>query len=165
MIASFDNIHNGLDFGYTNPNAFLRVHVSEKSKTIYVFKELCKRGQTYDSLINDIKAIIGNEVVTCDNEDSRGVFMLRSGGINAVAAKKGADSVINGITWLQGYKIVIDVTCQEFTNEIQQYHWQEDKEGNVIEKPVKKNDHLMDALRYAVEMLMIQTNAQSAARL
>ena len=165
MIASFDNIHNGLDFGYTNPNAFLRVHVSEKSKTIYVFKELCKRGQTYDSLINDLKAIIGNEVVTCDNEDSRGVFMLRSGGINAVAAKKGADSVINGITWLQGYKIVIDVTCQEFINEIQQYHWQEDKEGNVIEKPVKKNDHLMDALRYAVEMLMIQTNAQSAARL
>lgn len=165
MVNSFDNIHNGLDFGFTNPNALVRVHVSEKSKTVYVFDALHKRGQTYDGLIADLHQKIGNEIVTCDNEDSRGIFMLQQGGIKAVAARKGADSVLNGIIWLQGYKIVIDVKLQEFINEIQQYHWQEDKEGNVLEKPVKKNDHLMDALRYAVEMLMLQATAQSAARL
>lgn len=165
MIASFDNIHNGLDFGFTNPNAFVRCHVSEKTKTIYVFKTYGKRGQTYDNLTKDLKAIVGNEIVTCDNEDSRGIFMLQQGGIHAIPAKKGADSVLNGIIWLQGYKIVIDVKCQEFINEIQQYHWQEDKDGNVIEKPVKKNDHFMDALRYAVEMLIIQATAQATGRL
>ena len=164
-ISSFSDIYNGLDFGFTNPNAFLRVNVSEKSKTIYVFKELCKRGQTYESLAKDLRALCGQELITCDNEDSRGVFMLQQHGIRAVPAKKGADSVVSGITWLQGYEIVIDIRCQEFINEIQQYHWQEDKDGNVLEKPVKKNDHLMDALRYAVEMLMLQAKAQSTGRL
>lgn len=164
MIASFDNINNGLDFGFTNPNALVRCHVSEKSKTIYVFDTLCKRGQTYDGLITDLRQKVGNQVVTCDNEDSRGIFMLRTGGIKAVPAKKGADSVLNGIVWLQGYKIVIDVKQQEFINEIQQYHWQEDKDGNVLEKPVKKNDHLMDALRYAVEAMSLAATAQSAGR-
>lgn len=163
--ASFDNIHNGLDFGFTNPNALVRCHVSEKSKTIYIFDTLCKRGQTYDNLITDLKKKIGSEIVTCDNEDSRGIYTLRQGGIKAVEAKKGADSVINGIVWLQGYKLVIDVRCQEFINEIQQYHWQEDKEGNVLEKPVKKNDHLLDALRYSCESLILQSQAQSVSRL
>lgn len=165
MIAGFDNIHNGLDFGFTNPNALVRCHVSEKSKIIYVFKTYGKRGQTYDSLISDLRGIVGNEIITCDNEDSRGIFMLQQGGIKAVAAKKGADSVLNGIIYLQGYKIVIDVSCQEFINEIQQYHWQEDKDGNVIEKPVKKNDHYMDALRYAVEALIIQSTARATSRI
>ena len=165
MIAGFDNIHNGLDFGFTNPNALVRLHVSEKAKTIYVFDTLCKRGQTYDSLTEDIRKMIGRQIVTCDNEDSRGIFMLRQNGIKAVPAKKGADSVINGITWISGYKLVIDVRCQEFINEIQQYHWQEDKDGNVIEKPVKKNDHLMDAMRYAVESLSLAATAQSRGRI
>lgn len=165
QIAGFDNIHNGLDFGYTNPNALVRLHVSEKSKTIYVFDTLCKRGQTYESLIADVRQKVGSQIVTCDNEDSRGVFMLRQGGIKAVPAKKGADSVLNGITWINGYKLVIDVRCQEFINEIQQYHWQEDKDGNVIEKPVKKNDHLMDAMRYAVESLSLAANAKGGSRL
>lgn len=164
-IASFDNIHNGLDFGFTNPNALVRCHVSEKSKTIYVYDTLYKRGQTYDSLIVDLRQKIGAQIVTCDNEDTRGIFMLRQGGINATEAKKGAGSVVSGIKWLNGYKIVIDIRCQEFINEIQQYHWREDKEGNVLEEPVKKNDHLMDALRYAVESLMLQATAQATGRL
>ena len=165
MVKSFDKIHNGLDFGFTNPNGLVRCHVSEKSKTIYVFDTLYKRGQTYESLISDLRQKIGSQLVTCDNEDSRGVFMLRQGGINAIEAVKGAGSVVSGIKWISGYKIVIDIRCQEFVNEIQQYHWREDKEGNVIEEPVKKNDHLMDAFRYSVESLMIQAQAQSVGRL
>ena len=165
MVHTFDNVVNGLDFGFSNPNALIRAHISEKSKTIYVFQELCKRGQTYDSLIADIKRMCGNGIVTCDNEDSRGLFMLQTAGIKAVPAKKGADSVLNGITWLSGYKIVIDISCQEFINEIQQYHWQEDKDGNVLEKPVKKKDHLLDALRYAVEQESLAGKTSSTVRL
>lgn len=163
-ITGFDNIYNGLDFGFSNPNAIIRVHVAEKEKTIYVFDESYKRGQTYDQLIADIKKRVGNQIVTCDNEDSRAIFVLRSAGINAVPAKKGADSVLNGITWLNGYKIVIDIRCQNFINEIQQYHWQTDKEGNVIERPVKERDHLLDALRYAVEALSLTPRVKAIKR-
>ena len=165
MVHTFDNVVNGLDFGFSNPNALIRAHISEKSKTIYVFQALCKRGQTYDSLIADVKRMCGNGIVTCGNDDSRGLFLLQTAGIKAVPAKKGADSVLNGITCLSGYKIVIDISCQEFINEIQQYHCQEDKDGNVLEKPVKKKDHLLDALRYAVEQESLAGKTSSTVRL
>ena len=63
------------------------------------------------------------------------------------------------------YKIVIDIRCQNFINEIQQYHWKEDKNGNVLEIPVKEKDHLLDALRYAVELLSLSPSAKAGSRL
>lgn len=165
LIPGFDNIYNGLDFGFSNPNAMVRLHVSEKNKTIYVFDELYKSGQTYEALISDVTEKAGKQIITCDNEDSRGIFTLQAAGINAVPAKKGADSIINGITWLNGYKIIVDLHCQNFINEIQQYHWAEDKDGNVLERPVKVKDHLMDAMRYAVELLSLQQKARATARI
>ena len=164
-IKEFNNNYQGLDFGFTNPNAMVRCHVSDKEKTIYVYDELYKSGQTYDELILDLKQKIGKEIITCDNEDSRGVFMLMQGGINAVPAKKGAGSVMSGIKFLQGYKIVIDIRCQNFINEIQQYHFDTDKNGEPLERPVKKQDHLMDAIRMATEPLMLQSKAQAQVRL
>lgn len=165
LIPTFDNIYNGLDFGFSNPNAMARLHVSEKNKTIYVFGELYKSGQTYESLISDLKNKIGHEILTCDNEDSRGIFTLQTAGINAMPAKKGADSVVSGITWINGYKIVVDIHCQNFINEIQQYHWAEDKDGNALERPAKTKDHLMDAMRYAVEPLSLMQKAQATGRI
>ncbi len=65
----------------------------------------------------------------------------------------------------KGYAIIIDVGCQNFANEIQQYHWEEDKDGNAIQRPVKKMDHLIDALRYAVEPLMTRGKTGAGIRL
>lgn len=164
-IQTFNNNYIGLDFGFTNPNAMVKCHVSDKEKVIYVYDELYKSGQTYDELIHDIKQKIGNEIITCDNEDSRGVYMLRQGGINAVPATKGAGSVMSGIRFLQSYTIVIDIRCQQFINEIQQYHFDTDKNGEPLERPVKKMDHLMDAIRMATEPLMIYAKAHATMRL
>jgi phage terminase large subunit len=155
----FNNIYNGLDFGYTNPNAFVRVHVDERNKKIYVIDEMYKRGQTYEQLSNEIAERIGSEYITCDNEDGRAIFTLGSYGLRAIPAKKGPDSVLFGINWLKGYEIIIDISCQNFKNEIQAYHWDEDKNGNVLERPVKKNDHLLDALRYATESIQVTNKA------
>lgn len=157
----FDNIYNGLDFGYTNPNAFVRVHVDEENKKIYVFDELYKSGQTYEELKNDLLKHAGTEYITCDCEDGRAIFTLNSYGIRAIPAKKGADSVLFGINWLKGYEIIVDTSCQNFRNEIQAYHWDEDKHGNTLERPVKKNDHLLDALRYATESLQVSSKANT----
>ncbi len=99
---SFDHIYNGLDFGYTNPTAFIRVHVDMDRKQIFVLNEMYLRGASYESIAESVKAVIGCEYITCDNEDSRGIFMLNGMGINAMAAKKGPNSVLTGIKWLQG---------------------------------------------------------------
>ncbi|MBR6613190.1 MAG: PBSX family phage terminase large subunit [Clostridia bacterium] len=162
---SFDNIYQGLDFGWNNPNAYVKMHVNESKKQIFVLDELYKSSQTYDSLANDLSLKNGLGYITADCEDGRAINELRSRGLRVIPAKKGSDSVLSGIRFIQDYEIIIDPSCQNFINEIQVYHWAEDKDGNAIEKPVKKKDHLMDAMRYGLEPLMLQTKATAGRRL
>ncbi len=150
LIPTFDNIYNGLDFGVTDPNAFVRVHIDEGHKKIYVFDEFEESGILIDELEALIKSRISpTEYITGDPQGAQAILELNNRGITVVGAKKGADSILFGIQWLKGYEIIIDVRCQKFKNEIQAYHWQEDKYGNTLQKPVDKDNHLLDALRYA----------------
>ena len=107
-----------------------------------------------------LKVIVGNEIVTCDSAEPKSIADFKRYGINARGAKKGADSVLHGIKWLQGKKIIIDESCTNLIKELSGYKWREDKDGNVIPKPVDMNNHLLDALRYAMEMEMLETNTQ-----
>ena len=84
--------------------------------------------------------------------------------IICVPAVKGPDSINRGIRFLQGYEIIIDSHCQNFKNEIEQYHWLQDKYGNEMAKAVDKNNHLIDALRYATEPLQFENRAVAAKR-
>lgn len=152
QIPTFDNIYNGLDFGVTDPNAFIRVHVDEGHKKIYVFDEFEESGILIDELAAQLKSRISPaEYIAGDPQGAQAILELNNRGIAVVGAKKGADSILFGIQWLKGYEIIIDVRCQKFKNEIQAYHWQEDKYGNTLQKPVDKDNHLLDALRYATE--------------
>ena len=152
LIPTFDNVYNGLDFGVTDPNAFIRVHVDEGHKKIYVFDEFEESGILIDELETQIKSRVApTEYITGDPQGAQAILELNNRGITVVGAKKGADSILFGIQWLKGYEIIIDVRCQKFKNEIQAYHWQEDKYGNTLQKPVDKDNHLLDALRYATE--------------
>ena len=166
QIPKFDRIYNGLDFGFSaDPNALIRVHVDLTRKKIYVFDEFYKSGMTDDEIIEVVKARIGRQVVTCDSSEPKTIFMLNAGGINAVPAVKGSDSINRGIRFLQGFEIIVDVNCQNFKNEIQTYQWAEDKYGNALRRPVDKNNHLIDALRYAVESLTLMQHASAGTRL
>lgn len=88
--------------------------------------------------------------------------MLNDNGINAYAAVKGSDSINRGIRFLQGFEIIVDVNCQNFKNEIELYHWREDKYGNAMRQAVDKDNHLLDALRYAVEDDMLSVGTVTA---
>lgn len=164
QIPHFDNLHYGLDVGYTNPNAFIKVHLDKENKKIYIIDEYYRAGMQDEDLYYTAKEFVKNTYVMVDNAANQTIDYLASKGIMAVATKKGGDSVNRGIRYLWGYEIIIDVHCQNFKNEIEQYHWQEDKNGVVLEKPVKQNDHLMDALRYALENEMLQAEARAGKR-
>ena len=147
-----DNYKNGLDFGFaTDPATVIRTHYDSKRKRIYVLDELYQCGLTNDLLAVEIKRIIGYEYITCDSAEPKSIQELKNLGISALPAKKGKDSVTYGIQWLQQQEIIIDISCQQTKNEFQQYKWREDKNNNVIAQPVDKNNHLIDALRYALE--------------
>lgn len=146
----FDNYKNGLDFGFSSdPATITRSHYDKKHKTIYITDEMYKTGLTNDLLADEIKDMIGYGYIYCDSAEPKSIQELKNLGISALPAEKGKDSVVYGIQWLQQQKIIIDHSCQHFKNEVQQYKWKEDGQGNAIRIPVDKNNHLLDALRYA----------------
>lgn len=165
-IPAFDKIYNGLDFGFSaDPNALIRVHVDQARKKIYVFDELYKCEMQDDELAEELKKRLGTQYVTCDCAEPKSIADLNRRGVRALPARKGPDSVNYGIRFLQGYEIIIDPGCQNFKNEIQAYHWAEDKYGNALRKPVDKDNHLMDALRYATEDLQLAAVATATGRI
>jgi len=148
----FDNYKNGLDFGFSaDPAALVRSHYDSKRGIIYITEEMYEREMTNDVLAKEVTKIIGREYIVCDSAEPKSIKELQRLGINALGAKKGKDSRNFGIDWLQRQQIIIDLKCQNFKNEIQQYKWKEDRDGNVLREALKKNDHLLDGTRYAYE--------------
>jgi len=152
MRSQFTNRRNGLDFGFSSdPAAMVVSHYDRMRKTIYIYGELYERGLTNDLLAGEVKAVIGNDAITCDSAEPKSIAELRRYGVNSYPAAKGKDSVLFGIQWLQQQTIVIDASCINARNEFQQYKWREDKDGNAMRQPVEVNNHIIDALRYAYE--------------
>ncbi len=147
---NFDNLRYGLDFGYTHPTAFLKLHLDNKHKRIYVFDEFYESGYTNDMIADYLKPQLNGARVICDSAEPKSIQELKNKGIRATGALKGGDSVLFGIQWLKNYEIIVDVRCQNFKNEIELYQWAKDKDGNSIKRPVDKKNHLLDALRYAL---------------
>lgn len=162
MHDQFTNRRNGLDFGFSSdPAAGLATHYDRAHKTIYIFWELYERGLTNDVLAGELRPTINNDAIKSDSAEPKSIQELNNHGINAVAASKGRDSVLFGIQWLQQQHIIIDKSCVNTINEFRQYKWREDKSGAAIRQPVDKNNHAIDALRYAYEDEALETGIKS----
>ena len=165
QIPQFDKIYCGCDFGFSNdPNALIKAHLDKAKKKIYVYEEWYQAGMTDDELLRVCKDFVGNQYLMCDSAEPKTIDFLAMNNVKAVGAIKGADSINRGIRWLQGYEIIIDVKCQNFKNEMEQYHWQEDKYGNAMARPVDDRNHLIDALRYAFSNIMLQGEIRAGKR-
>lgn len=166
LIPTFDKIHCGMDFGYaSDPNALIKVRIDRAKRKIYVFDEWYQAGMSDDELVRVCRSFFGREYVACDSAEPKTIDYLVLNGVNAYSVVKGADSINRGIRWLQGYEIIIHKTCQNLKNEMEQYHWQEDKYGNAMAKPVDANNHLIDALRYACEQEILASEIKAGKRL
>lgn len=144
----------GLDFGYTNdPTAFWAGMVDEKSKKIWVFDEMYERGMSNERIAERITEMgYAKEVITADSAEPKSIDRLRTLGLRRVrAAQKGKDSILNGIDRIQDYELIVHPRCKNFLVEIYNYTWAKDKFGRAINKPIDDFNHLMDAMRYALE--------------
>lgn len=158
--SSFDNYYNGLDFGFaSDPAAFIRVHYDKKRKIIYIIDEFEELELTNDMLASRIKEVIGTEYITCDSAEPKSIRELQLMGVRAKPAKKGKDSINFGIDWLKRNEIIIHPNCINFKREMELYQFQSDRNGLYINKPVDKDNHLIDALRYAMEECFIEEQA------
>lgn len=142
----------GLDFGFSqDPCAAVNVALDKKHKRVLIFAELYERGLTNSMLAERLKAFAGRSPITCDSAEPKSIRELRNYDIAAHAARKGQDSVVHGIQWLQGHEIIVDHRCKNMCAELTLYQWRKDKDGNSLAIPEDKNNHLIDALRYALE--------------
>lgn len=155
-IKKISNIKSafGLDFGYTNdPSALFCGMIDVEGKRIYVFNEMYKQGMSNEVIYQEISNMgYKKERIRADSAEPKSIDRLRELGlINVKPARKGKDSIMNGIDYIQDFKIIIHPKCVNFITEISNYTWDKDKFGKKLNKPIDDFNHLMDAFRYAME--------------
>ncbi|MGL5715030.1 MAG: PBSX family phage terminase large subunit [Paraclostridium sp.] len=143
----------GLDFGYTNdPTAFIACLVDIDNMELFIFDEHYQKGMS-NKLIADTIKYKGytKERIIADSAEPKSIDDLKRLGLRRIKpAKKGKDSILNGIQFIQDFKIWIHPSCENFLVEINNYVF-DTKDGQVTNKPIDDYNHLMDALRYAME--------------
>ena len=151
--SQFTNVRNGLDFGYSaDPNAFTRSHYDPANKRIYVFSGWHQNKMTNPMIADRIKPEIGQEALFCDSAEPKSIQELKDHGIDARAVKKGKDSLLYSIKWLQKHEIIVDEKLQGLVNELTTWQWKKDKDGVSLPIPVDKDNHYIDSIRYALEI-------------
>ena len=152
-ISQFTNVRNGLDFGYSSdPNAFTRCHYDSARQQIFVFDGWHQNKMTNPMIAERIKPVIGSEALFCDSAEPKSIQELRDAGLDARSVKKGPDSLLYSIKWLQKHEIIVDERLQGLINELNTWQWRKDKDGNSLPIPEDKNNHYIDSIRYALEV-------------
>ena len=170
-VANFDNIRNGNDFGYaTDANAFVRVHYDKKKNGIYIFDELYKHQLSNRRLAEWLKGRgYDNDVIFADCSEPKSIAELQNDfGISKIrGVKKGPDSVEFGERWLDDLDFIcIDPkrtpkTAFEFEN----IDYQTDRDGNPKPRLIDKDNHSIDAVRYAMsDDMRAKSNTREKAK-
>ena len=164
-IAIFDKIKQGLDFGFAaDPLAFLRTHYNKKQHRLYIFREIYQVNLKTRVAVSEIKKINPeNRIITADSEEPRSIASMNELGLRILPAKKGPGSVDHGMDFLANEidEIIIDpVTCPNAAREFSTYELERDKNGNFKGGYPDKDNHTIDACRYALEDEMINRKAR-----
>ena len=140
----------GMDFGYTNdPTALVAVYKS--GDNLYLDELIYQTGLTNPDISNHFKSLNldRRSEVFADSAEPKSIEELHRMGWNVKPTQKGADSVIVGIDVLKRHKIFVTPRSSNLIKEMQNYKWVEDKNGNLLNKPIDAFNHAIDAVRYA----------------
>lgn len=155
-ISHFDNISDGIDFGYAiDPATWGQNHYDKTRKKLYIFNEIYGVGLSNKALYEKIlQKKIGQSMIIADSAEPKSIDELNSyGQIRVLGAKKGPDSVEYGIKWLQMLEeIIIDNTrCPNTAREFTLYEYEKDRMGNFKSKYPDLDNHTIDMVRYSRE--------------
>ena len=139
----------GLDFGYSNdPNA--GVEIKKHNKTVWLRKVVYKTEMSDEELAEVLRSELPPGcIVYCDPSQPKTIRKLNELGVYAVAASAGPDSIDVGIKELKSYKVFF-VEDPDFENEYTEYSWALNANKEPTDRPIDKDNHLMDASRYGV---------------
>ncbi len=145
---------HGMDFGFTHdPTTLPSAVFDQANKELWIYGELYKTGLLIDDIVNEIKKRdLMKAKITADSATPLMIAELQGKGVTRLhGARKGRDSISQGITFMQGLQIYIHPSCTHTIEEFNTYCYKQDKEGNWLNEPEDKNNHIIDALRYALE--------------
>lgn len=146
----FENVSLGIDFGFTNDPTAICLVAKQKDK-LYVHELMYNTGKTNQDIANFLKAKnLNNTLSFADSAEPKSIMELRQMGCLVKEAKKGQGSVNAGISLLKEYDVYVSKESTNFQKEYHNYYWHEMKDGTIINKPMDRFNHLMDALRYSV---------------
>lgn len=144
---------SGLDFGYTaDPTAYVGLAIDFMYKEIWIYDEHYQKGMLNSDIATMLryKGLSKSEIIA-DSAEPKSIDEIKLLGIERIKpARKGKDSVLNGIQFLQQFKIYVHKNCVNTILEFNNYSW-DTKDGKQLNKPIDDFNHLMDAIRYAVE--------------
>ena len=145
-----DNVYVSVDFGFTN-DACAIIEAFRVNDKIYVHELCYKTGMTNGDIADFLKSKGHGETLTFyDSAEPKSGEELRRAGILAKPAIKGQGSINAGISLIKEFDIIVSQESKNFQKEYENYYWEQLKDGTIINKPVDKFNHLMDALRYLV---------------
>lgn len=148
----------GADAGYTNDPSTL-VSVYKKDYNIYIQEHLYRTMMTTKDISDHFKTLpIGRNPIYFDAAEPRLIDELRRMGHNVQPSLKGRDSINAGIDLLKRFKIHITTDSHNAIQEFRNYKWTEDRNGKLTNKPVDKNNHIIDAVRYATYSILSRPN-------
>ncbi|HEM4572284.1 TPA: PBSX family phage terminase large subunit [Streptococcus suis] len=151
----------GLDFGFTHdPTTFPRLAVDLDNRELWIYAEHYEHAMTTDDIFKMIvDADMQNAVITADSAEQRLVAELQAKGIRRlVPSIKGKGSINAGIDFMKQFKIYIHPSCVKTIEEFDTYIYKQDKDGKWLNEPIDDNNHIIDAIRYALERYHIQTS-------
>mgnify|MGYP000371237856 FL=1 len=154
----------GIDFGYTNdPTAIVRVYTDGHG---FAVDELCYATRLTNSDIAKVlrdNEVHRSDVVICDSAEPKSIDEIHAHGFNTHGARKGKDSVKNGIQFLHSRPLLITARSVNLIRELRNYKWKEDKNGKQLNEPVDNFNHAIDAMRYAITFNQTNPNFGSYA--
>lgn len=155
-IKEFDRLYRGVDWGwYPDPYAYnCMTYIASQHKLI-IFDEYHCNKKSNKQTAEELKANHGvteNDLITCDSAEKKSTGDYRAYGLLARNAEKGPGSVDYSMKWLQSLsEIVIDNRrCPKTAEEFLNYAYERDKDGNIITGYPDKDNHHIDATRYAM---------------
>lgn len=137
----------GLDFGYNNPSALVQIDFKD---TVPYRKQLFYQTKlTNSDIIEKLKIFVPNKrkPIYADAAEPDRIQEIKRAGFNIHPANK---DVTKGIDHVKSQPMPITKDSTEMIDEVQFYSWKTDRDGNLLDEPVKLKDHAMDADRYAL---------------
>lgn len=140
-----DTVIYGLDFGFSiDPSACIAISI--KDKDIYIKEVFYKTNMITPDFVNELKLLKSNSLIIADSAEGRLIEEIKRSNLNIEAIKKGAGSILEGITFVQEYNLVVDPSSINLIRELNNYAWASEKAG----LPIDKWNHGLDALRYVI---------------